>query len=419
MCNLVSMIKRGVTLLFIVISITTFSQKKQTQLAVPQAYFPSAQIWEQKTPAQSGLNAEKINEAIALAKAAESKNPRNMEISHYQSFGKEPYGEGIGPFAERGDPTGIIIYKGYIIASWGEPLRCDMTHSVTKSFLSSVVGLAVDQGLIHSVTDTVAGYVPPIELFTPGQVNRSADLYGQPQLLSPFATPHNKTITWDHMLRQTSDWEGTLWGKPEWADRPDADASKWTTRKRNAPGTVYEYNDVRVNALALAATSVWRRPLPQVLKQYIMDPIGASNTWRWTGYRNAWIVLDGQPVQSVSGGGHWGGGMFINAYDMARFGLLTLHRGNWNGKQLLSEKWVQQALTPTIAKTDYGYMNWFLNTDKKMLPAAPATAFMHVGNGNNIIYVDMEHELVAVMRWISDNRAINEVVKKILEALPQ
>lgn len=413
------MIKRYACLLLMIVSITAYGQKKQTAAAAPQPYFPPTNAWEQKTPAQSGLNGDKINEAISIAKAGESKNPRNMEISHYQSFGKEPYGEAIGPFAERGDPTGVIIYKGYIIATWGEPLRCDMTHSVTKSFLSSVVGVAVEQGLIHSVNDTVAGYVPPIELFTPGQVNRSADLYGQPQLLSPFATAHNKTITWDHMLRQTSDWEGVLWGKPEWADRPDSDASKWTTRKRNAPGTVYEYNDVRVNALALAATSVWRRPLPQVLKQYIMDPIGASNTWRWTGYRNAWIVLDGQPVQSVSGGGHWGGGMFINAYDMGRFGLLSLHRGNWNGKQLLSEKWVQQALTPTTAKTDYGYMNWFLNTDKKLLPAAPANAFMHVGNGNNIIYVDPDHELVAVVRWISDNKALNEVIRKLLEAFPQ
>jgi CubicO group peptidase (beta-lactamase class C family) len=114
--------------------------------------------------------------------------------------------------------------------------------------------------------------------------------------------------------------------------------------KKKCAGYVWEYNDVRVNALALAATSVWRKPLPQVLKQYIMDPIGASNTWRWTGYRNAWIVLDGQAVQSVSGGGHWGGGMFINAYDMARYGLLTLHRGNWNGKQLLSEQWIKQSL---------------------------------------------------------------------------
>lgn len=394
-----------------------FSQQKQavntTASSLP--YFPSAQIWIQKTPAESGLDAVKVQEAIDIAKAAETKNPRNMEINHYRSFGKEPFGEGIGPFEERGDATGIIVYKGYIIATWGEPLRCDMTHSVTKSFLSAVVGLAVDQGLIKNVNDAVAGYVPPIELFTPEQLHRSPDLMGQPQLLQPFSSPHNKSLTWDHMLRQTSDWEGTLWGKPEWADRPDADASKWL-RKRIEPGSVFEYNDVRVNALALAATSVWRRPLPQVLKQYLMDPIGASNTWRWTGYRNSWIVLDGQPVQSVSGGGHWGGGMFINAYDMARFGLLTLHRGKWNGKQLLSEQWIQQSLTPTAAKTDYGYMNWFLNSAKKLLPSAPVSAFMHVGNGNNLVYVDPENELVVVVRWIIDNKAMDNVVKKLIEA---
>ncbi|NCI48948.1 serine hydrolase [Sediminibacterium roseum] len=406
------MLKPTTLLLVLLIASNAFTQNKNAR-----AYFPAAQNWELRLPADLGVDAGKINEAIEIAKAAESKNPRNMEISHYQTFGKEPFGEGIGPFAERGDPTGLIIYKGYIIASWGDPSRCDMTHSVTKSFLSAVVGLAVDQGLIHDVNDKVAPYVPPIELYTPTQVNRPADQFGQPQLLQPFAGAHNQTISWDHLLRQTSDWEGTLWGKPEWADRPDANASTWLTRKRNAPGTVWEYNDVRVNVLALAATSVWRRPLPQVLKQFIMDPIGASNTWRWTGYRNAWIVLDGQPVQSVSGGGHWGGGMFINAYDMARYGLLTLHRGNWNGKQLLSEQWIKQSLTSTTANTGYGFMNWFLNYDKKMLPDAPANAFMHIGNGNNLVYVDPEHELVVVARWIADNKSMNNTVKKIIEAL--
>ena len=415
------MIKRNsFFIVSLLMGISALGQNKQTkQTATEPPYFPSAQKWEQRSPNVFGMDTDKIHEAIEFAKASETKNPRNMEISHYQSFGKEPYGEGIGPFAERGDPTGLIIYKGYLIASWGEPLRCDMTHSVTKSFLSTVVGLAFDQGLINNVNDKVVNYVPPIELYTPGQVNRSADLYGQPQLLQLFATPHNQTLTWDHMLRQTSDWEGTLWGKPEWADRPDADPSKWVGRKRNPPGTVYEYNDVRVNALALAATSVWRKPLPQILKQFIMDPIGASNSWRWTGYRNSWIVLDGQPVQSVSGGGHWGGGMFINAYDMARFGLLTLHKGNWNGKQLLSEQWIKQALTPTVAKTDYGYMNWFLNTNSKLLPDAPSTAFMHVGNGNNLVYVDPEHELVVVVRWIIDTKTMNITIKKILESLPK
>jgi CubicO group peptidase (beta-lactamase class C family) len=146
-----------------------------------------------------------------------------------------------------------------------------------------------------------------------------------------------------------------------------------------------------------------------------MDKIGASTTWRWTGYRNAWIVLDGKPVQSVSGGGHWGGGMFINAYDMARFGLLTLHKGKWNNEQILSEKWIQQATTPTTAKTDYGYMNYFLNTDKKFLPDAPATAFAHIGNGTNMVYVDTENDLVVVVRWIANDK-LNEMVKKVLQA---
>ena len=399
-------------LLIVFPSLLLFAQQRSA------IYFPAAGVWEQRSPSAMGLNTALVEEAIALARASESKNPRSMEINHYRTFGKEPFGEGIGPFADRGEATGLIIYKGYIVAQWGEPMRCDMTHSVTKSFLSAVVGVAVDQGLIRNVHDTVAPYIPPIEWYDPkAPINRPAEEIGTPQLLFPFTSPHNRTITWDDLLRQTSDWEGTLWGKPDWADRPDPDANKWLNRPRNQPGTTYEYNDVRVNVLALAATSVWRKSLPQVLKQTIMDPIGASNTWRWTGYRNAWIVLDGQPVQSVSGGGHWGGGMFINAYDMARFGWLTLNRGKWNGKQLLSEEWIKKSLTPTVPKKDYGYMNWFLNTDRKFLPSAPATAFTHVGNGNNLIYVDPEHELVAVIRWI-DGRAQDGVIKKILEALP-
>ena len=394
--------------LFSLLCFYTVSGQKKTV----NVYFPPPNKWEQKKPSEVGLDGSKLEEAITFAKANESKNPRNMEVSHYQSFGKEPFGVGIGPFAERGEPTGLIIYKGYIVAQWGEPSRCDMTHSVTKSFLSSVVGLAVDKGLIKNVFDTVAAYVPPIELYGL-PVNRSSNDFGKQELFNLFDTPHNRTITWDAMLRQTSDWEGTLWEKTDWADRPDKDPSLWLNRPRNKQGSVYEYNDVRVNALSLAALSVWRKPLPQVLKENIMDKIGASNTWRWTGYRNSWIVLDGQAVQSVSGGGHWGGGMFINAYDMARFGLLSLHRGQWNGQQLLSENWIKQALTPTVAEPTYGYMNWFLNTNQKLLPSASANVFYHLGNGTNMVYVDPDHELVMVTRWITTN-AMDGLVKRVL-----
>lgn len=122
-------------------------------------------------------------------------------------------------------------------------------------------------------------------------------------------------------------------------------------------------------------------------------------------------------VLSVSGGGHWGGGMFINAWDMARFGLLTLHRGRWNGQQLLSDSFFTMATTPAPAKPDYGFMNFFLNTDRKFLPDAPASAYCHIGNGTNLVYVDADHHLVVVARSI-ESKAMNELIKQILAALP-
>jgi len=359
-----------------------------------QAYYPGAfDDWEKRA---SGFDAGKLSEAIAFAKVHESKSPRDLRLSHDFSFGRELYGEPLGPFKPRGEMTGVIVKGGYIVAEWGEPERVDMTFSVAKSFVSTTVGLAVKDGLIRSVNDPVRKYV------TTGE----------------FEGPLNSKITWDHLLRQTSDWEGTLWGKPDWADRPPAGkaVTDYRVRKHNEPGTSYKYNDVRVNLLALSALQVWRRPLPQVFKERIMDPIGASNTWRWHGYDNSWIELDGLKMQSVAGGSHWGGGMWISARDQARFGLLTLRNGNWKGKQLMAEDWIQQARTPTPVQPTYGFMNWYLNTDKKLWPSAPAKAWGHVGNGTNIIYCDPEHDLVVVLRWI-DNDAIDGFLQRLFGAI--
>ncbi len=378
-------------------------------------YYPGA-AWQRKTAAEAGIDAALLKDAIDFAVANEIKNPRDLKLNHYQTFGREPFGFAIGPIKDRGVETGIVVHKGYVVAEWGEPLRVDMAHSITKSMLSSVIGVAVDRGMIKSIHDTVHEYVPPIQVYNPMPVGNKADSLTTSDFLYPFETPHNRTITWDHMLRQVSDWEGTLWGKPDWADRPGDKPSEWTTRPRNKPGSVYKYNDTRVNALALAALMVWRRPLPQVLKENILDPIGASSSWRWYGYENSWIVLDGSVVQSMTGGGHFGGGLFINAWDMARFGYLTLRRGKWKDRQILSDEWVRLALTPTPAQPTYGFMNWYPNTDRKYIPSAPASAFVHIGNGLNMIYVDPENDLVAVVRWI-DNKAMDEFVKRLLAAV--
>jgi CubicO group peptidase (beta-lactamase class C family) len=393
-------------LLFAVITLAIQASYCQKKTKTTE-YFPAYNAWQHQSPQAMGLKDSSLRNAISFAIAHEVKASRDGEISQFQSFGKEPFSNAIGPLTERGAPSGIIIYKGYIVAEWGEPARVDIVNSVSKSFLSSIIGIAVDRGMIRSTMDTVARYMPPIEVYHPG---------GKNEIIFPFASKHNSRLTWEVMLRQTSDWEGTLWDKPDWADRSQGDIMEYKARKRNEPGTVWKYNDVRVNALALAATNVWRKPLPVVLKENIMDPIGASNTWRWFGYDNSWIVLDGQLVQSVSGGGHWGGGIFMSAYDMGRFGLLTMHHGNWNGNQIISEQWVKQALTPTTANTGYGYMNWFLNTGKKLLPSAAENTWVHIGNGTNMIYCDPDNNLVVVARWI-DQKAMDGLIKHVLGAL--
>jgi CubicO group peptidase (beta-lactamase class C family) len=372
----------------------------QTQrvAAAPSIYFPGRFDWQRKTPDEVGMNPALVAEAVRLAIAADTPGPHDMTQFLTNSFGKEPFFSLVGPIKDRGPASGVITRHGYIVAEWGDPNRADITNSVTKTFLTTVVGLAWQRGLIKDVNDYARDYMPP-----------HVDL---------FEAPHNQKIKWDDLLRQTSDWQGTLWGKPDWADRPvGATLEEQTNRKLWEPGTHFKYNDVRVNAMALAALQVWRRPLPEVLREEVMDPIGASSTWRWYGYENSWVEIDGQRVQSVSGGGHWGGGMFINSYDMARFGYLFLRNGKWKDKPIVSEKWIKMARTPGSDNKTYGFANWYLNTDQKPLPAAPATVVRFVGNGSNIIYIDWDNDIVAVFRWIRGDKQLNEVVAKMYASL--
>ena len=407
-------------------------------IAAQTTYYPPVGTWEKRTPAQVGLLQASVDSAVKIAIASESTTPKDLLQNHLaSSFGREPHSEAIGPFAMRGASSGLIIRRGYIVAEWGDADRPENTYSVTKSFVSTTIGLAYDRKMIRSLNDPVRLYMAPVvalkgvpsaaTALAPVPPNATGDgngiatatkgvAYDAFDLLQPFESEHNRKITWDHLLRQTSDWQGTLWGKPDWADRPQGDVEQWKVRKRNEPGTVYTYNDVRVNATALASLMVWRRPLPQVLREYVMDPIGASNTWRWYGYDNSWIILDGQLVQSVAGGAHWGGGMIISARDMARFGLLTLRKGKWGDKQILSEEWIRLATTPGV-NTGYGFMNYFLNTGRRSAPSAPEQSWQHRGNGQNIIYVDPVNDLVIVARWINTARSMDAVIKQVLEGI--
>jgi len=382
-------------------------------LPAQETHWPKHQRdWRRLPPEELGFDADKLADAVLFSIASESDAPRDLEQNHQRTFAREPHGEAVGPFAVRGPQTGLIVRHGSIAAEWGEPARVDPTFSVAKTFLSTVAGVAYDRGLLR-LDEPVRDSVPPL-LLADGD-GEPGDQHGRrPKLL--FESEHNRRITWEHLLRQTSDWEGTLWGKPEWADRPDRDPTTWETRARFEPGTVYEYNDTRVNLLALALTTVFREPLPEVLHEAVMGPIGASTTWQWHGYDTSWIDFQGTRVQVPSGGSHWGGGMFVNAFDLARLGLLALHRGEWDGRRIVSEAWYEHATTPGPANAGYGFMNYFLNQGDHNFAAAPESSYEFLGAGSNVVFVDPEHDLVLVTRWIDGGRT-DELVGKVLDAL--
>lgn len=358
-----------------------------------QLYFPDT-AWQIKKPAELKMNKALLDSAVAMALNSENKVERDLRIANMKSYAREPGYKILGPMKLRGGPAGLVIKNGYIAAQWGDINRVDMTFSVTKSYLSTVAGLAVDNGLIKSVSDKVNQYVWD-ETFEGG---------------------HNSKITWQHLLTQSSDWSGSLFGLNDWADRPpkEGNIDDWKNRKLLEPGTVFEYNDVRVNLLAYALLQVWHKPLPAVLKEKIMDPIGATTTWRWYGYENSYVNMDGLMMQSVSGGGHHGGGIFINTLDHARLGLLFLRNGKWKNQQLLSEKWISQAQQPSVANKNYGYM-WWLNTTQDWKGISPKVYYA-AGYGGNYIVVDKEHDLVVVTRWMDDIK-IAAVLHLIIQSI--
>ena len=276
-------------------------------VSAQSSYFPSKETWETKPPSFFQYDSKKLDKAIDFVIKTQNDGNKDLRVEILKGFSSEPYHSILGPTKKRGETNGLIIKDGYVIASWGDTKRVDMTFSVTKSYLSAVTGLAIDNKLIKSEKDLVSDYLWD----------------------KTFDGKMNSKISWEHLLNQSSDWSGNLFGINHWEDRPDISKNidDWRSEAQKEPGTYYKYNDVRVNVLAYSLLQVYRQSLPKVLKQSIMDPIGASDSWRWYGYENSWVNIDGLMVQSVSGGGHNGGGVFINSEDHARFGLLYLNYG--------------------------------------------------------------------------------------------
>ena len=360
---------------------------------------PHGKPWPEAPADLAGMHWMWLEEAAHFATENETQWPHDLRL-HLESgyFEPPPFNEILGPIRPRGPANGLVLRRGHKIASWGDTDQVDFTFSAAKSYLSLLAGIAVMDGLITDLDEPVRDTVDD----------------------GGFDSEQNRAVTWRHLLQNTSEWAGELFGKSDLIDRNrnlglEGKGRKGDPRPLKAPGQHWEYNDVRVNRLSLALLRRFRRPLPDVFAERIMDPIGASKDWSWHGYRTSSVEIDGRRIESVSGGTHWGGGMCVHAEDQARIGLLRAAGGAWGGRQLLSRHWVELSLAACPLNHSYGFL-WWLNTHRARMPAAPASCFFASGAGGNITGIDPEHDIVAVMRWM-DPAAQNDFIAQVLGAL--
>ena len=350
-------------------------------------YFPPAGSWEKKAPAELGMDPALLGEAVAFAQTRES--TREIDFSDQERI----FGTLLGSVPTRRATTnGLVIYKGYVVAEFGDTTWVDPTYSVAKSMLSSVAGIAVRDGKMD-VDDPVGKTVKD----------------------GGYDSPRNATVTWKMHLQQETEWEGELWGKKhDFVGKEAFGEGERKPRELQRPGTFYEYNDVRINRLALSLLRTFKKPVPEVFRDEIMDVIGASNAWKWVPYHNSYVDIDGRRLPSVSGGTRWGGGVWIHSWDMARFGYLWLRGGKWGDRQILQPAYVKAAVTPSANGPDYGYL-WWLNSQGKNYPGLPTNVFGARGAGSNTITISPDHDLVVVWRWHRGNEA--EFVRRVIAAI--
>jgi CubicO group peptidase (beta-lactamase class C family) len=348
------------------------------------------------------MNKKKLKAAIQFSidhEIAWSRDTTGVWGVHHED--PPPWNRLRGPVHARGGVSGTIQLNGETLISWGEPERADLTFSVAKTCLALLAGVAHDRGLLPDVDEPVGARVRGIG----------------------FDAGRNAQVTWTHLLQQTSEWEGECFGVPDQVDRyrhvqfqgPPPLGNKGEARPLREPCTYWEYNDVRINMLSLALLHLYRRSLPEVFRKTIMQPIGASNDWKWEGYDDSWVELDGKRVQSVPGGTHWGGGMSISALDQARIGQMMLDDGKANGHQVISAEWMQRMRTPCPIAPFYGCLIW-LNHEHCVFPSAPESSWFMIGAGGNYIWAEQERRMLLVVRWI-ETQHTDAFFSRVLQAL--
>jgi CubicO group peptidase (beta-lactamase class C family) len=281
----------------------------------------------------------------------------------------------------------VIVRHGYLIAEFHTfnvlvPTRFDI-WSGTKSFTGTAWGLLLDDSRRGQLPGGQNVYLDsPVYTFIPE---------GQ-----PLSDPRKAEITIGHLLTMTSGIPGEragIVGMPTSTEHGPFEHAlgrcpnrlgRWVDKLTAEPGSRWDYSDPAIAHLALAFAHTMGREMDEFLQERVFGPIGIESL--------SWDVQGGSGCLGPHTNAHTG--IHVSGRELARFGYLMLHRGLWNGVQLVPLWWVDlstrssQDLNPS-----YGY-TWWVNTSGTRWPGLPRDAFALSGYRSNRCYVIPSLDLV-------------------------
>jgi CubicO group peptidase (beta-lactamase class C family) len=259
--------------------------------------------------------------------------------------------------------NGYIVWETYFDPAYGQNQKTNI-YSCTKSVISSLIGMAIDEGHITGVNETMVSFFPDRTI-----ANRTSEkeaitieqLLTMESGLAWYEWPYGPTSSFTYMVN-SPDWvQYTL-------DQP----------MRYAPGAVWDYNTGGSHLLSMILNQTAGNTTLTYADSHLFHPLGITDyTW------------ETDPQGVVFGGSN----LHLTPRDMAKFGLLYLNNGTWNGEQLVPAPWVNASTanhgtpyndTDTIG---YGYQ-WWLNR--------PIDYYLALGYNGQQINVVPEHNLVVV-----------------------
>ena len=305
-------------------------------------YFPTAEEWETVAPTDAGADPAKLESALAFAEKHKSK--------------------GV-----------VILWRGRIVAErywrrWSEE-RPHAAYSVTKSVISTLVGIAIAERKIEGPEQSVAHFLP--------------EWKGKEEY---------EAITVGHLLSMTGGLEGGGRTFRRGLRARDERAFATGLPVEHPPGTRWEYHNSAYRLLFSVLEAATGTPPPEYLSEKLLTPLGMTRTRLGT----KWFARDQYTYMTTT------------ARDAARFGLLVLRNGEWQGKQCVPKEWLARATAPIHPDVNpsYGYLWWLnggghhflpLRPRKKVgpiFPGCPEDAFAALGKDDQKIYVVPSLDLV-------------------------